>query len=62
MSGDYGFGEFTEKDMKALIENDYNSESLRFIYDLEVKKGGSQRLTRKNTKTMGTARKSRTNR
>ena len=62
MSGDYGFGEFTEKDMKALIENDYNSESLRFIYDLEVKKGGSQRLTRKHKNSIGTVGKNRTNR
>ena len=33
MSGDNGFGQITEKDVKAMIERDYNSESLRFIYD-----------------------------
>ena len=33
MSGDNGFGQITEKDVKAMIEKDYNSESLRFIYD-----------------------------
>ena len=33
MSGDNGVGAITEEDVKAMIEKDYNSESLRFIYD-----------------------------
>ena len=34
MSGDNGVGAFTEEDLIKMIEEDYNSESLRFIYNL----------------------------